>query len=92
MASRSILPRKIQMPYTFGFHGGRIDIFTEIPLGDDCFRKDLVPVTVMGSSLINEPKAFLFPADLVHLLLREMSDNSIITGISFAGNRWSSAF
>ena len=50
--------------------------------------KDLVPITVMGSALISVPKAFLSSL-LISLTFfsGEIPDRSIITGISFAGNR-----
>ena len=63
--------------------------FTEIPPWVMiASAKDLVPVTVMGSALISIPKAFLSSL-LISLTFfsGEIPDNSIITGISFAGNR-----
>ena len=63
--------------------------FTEIPPWVMiASAKDLVPVTVMGNALISMPKVFLSSL-LISLTFfsGEIPDSSIITGISFAGNR-----
>ena len=63
--------------------------FTEIPPWVIiASAKDLVPVTVMGNALISIPNAFLssLPISLA-FFSGEIPDSSIITGISFAGNR-----